>query len=98
MAAAETGKALPHQVPIEETLDLHMFAPSDVRTIVREYLKEAQAAGFVEIRLIHGRGIGVQRGIVQAVLDRDPSVRSFHDAPESHLGATVVILHPSGTE
>ena len=98
MADAETVKALPHQVPIEETLDLHMFAPSDVRTIVREYLKEAQAAGFVEIRLIHGRGIGVQRGIVQAVLDRDPSVRSFHDAPESHLGATVVILHPSGTE
>lgn len=98
MADAETGKALPHQVPIEETLDLHMFAPSDVRTIVREYLKEAQAAGFVEIRLIHGRGIGVQRGIVQAELDRHPSVRSFHDAPESHLGATVVILHPSGTE
>ncbi len=98
MADAETRKALPHQVPIDGTLDLHMFAPSDIRSIVREYLKEAQAAGFVEIRLIHGRGIGVQRGIVQAVLDRNPSVRSFHDAQESHLGATVVILHPSGTE
>ena len=98
MPDAETREALPHQVPIDETLDLHMFAPSDIRSVVREYLKEAQAAGFIEIRLIHGRGIGVQRGIVQAVLDRNPSVRSFHDAPESHLGATVVILHPSGTE
>jgi|TARA_Y100000758_G_scaffold5549_2_gene4680 dsDNA-specific endonuclease/ATPase MutS2 len=98
MADTETRKALPHQVPIEETLDLHMFAPSDIRSVVREYLKEAQAAGFVEIRLIHGRGIGVQRGIVQSVLDRNSSVRSFHDAPESHLGATVVILYPSGTE
>ena len=98
MADTETRKALPHQVPIEETLDLHMFAPSDIRSVVREYLKEAQAAGFVEIRLIHGRGIGVQRGIVQSVLARTSSVRSFHDAPESHLGATVVILYPSGTE
>ena len=98
MADAETSHELPHQVPIEGTLDLHMFAPGDIRSVVREYLKEAQAAGFVEIRLIHGRGIGVQRGIVQAELDRHPSVRSFHDAPESHLGATVVILHPSGTE
>ena len=98
MADAETRKARPHQVPIDGTLDLHMFAPSDIRSVVREYLKEAQAAGFVEIRLIHGRGIGVQRGIVQAVLDLNTYVRSFHDAPESHLGATVVILHPSGTE
>ena len=98
MADTETRKALPHQVPIEEPLDLHMFAPSDIRSVVREYLKEAQAAGFVEIRLIHGRGIGVLRGIVQAVLDRNPAGRSFHDAPESHLGATVVILNPSGTE
>ena len=98
MADIETGEELPHRVPIDGTLDLHMFAPSDVRSVVTEYLKEARAAGFVEIRLIHGRGIGVQRGIVQALLDRNPSVRSFHDAPESHLGATVVILHPSGTE
>ena len=50
MANTETRKALPHQVPIEETLDLHMFAPSDIRSVVREYLKEAQTAGFAARR------------------------------------------------
>ena len=82
-----------HRVPIEGTLDLHAFAPRDVASVVEEYVAAAHAAGLREIRLIHGRGTGVQRGIVQSVLEKDPLVESFHDAPESHLGATVARLH-----
>lgn len=52
----------------------------------------AYQAGLREVRLIHGRGRGIQRGIVQSVLERHPLVERFHDAPESHLGATVAIL------
>ncbi len=55
-------------------------------------MNAAHEAGFREVRLIHGRGRGVQRGIVQAALEKHPLVESFDDAPESHLGATVAIL------
>jgi len=81
-----------HAVPIEASLDLHSFQPRDIPSVVQEYLRAAHQAGFREVRLIHGRGTGVQRGIVQSVLDKDPLVDSFHDAPESHLGATVAVL------
>jgi DNA-nicking Smr family endonuclease len=81
-----------HRVPIEGTLDLHPFAPRDIPSVVEEYVTEAHARGLREVRLIHGRGIGVQRGIVQHALEKHPLVTSFHDAPESHLGATVAIL------
>ena len=57
-------------------------------------MTEAHAAGFREIRLIHGRGTGTQRGLVQATLDRHPLVDAFWDAAESHLGATVATLKP----
>lgn len=83
-----------HRVPIEDSLDLHPFAPRDIPSVVDEYVRAACNAGFSEVRLIHGRGKGVQRGAVQAVLDRHPLVVSFWDAPESHLGATVVTLLP----
>jgi DNA-nicking Smr family endonuclease len=82
----------PLHLPIEGTLDLHAFAPSDVASVVDEYVREAHAAGLREIRLIHGRGRGVQRGMVQAVLERHPLVETFWDAPESHLGATAATL------
>jgi dsDNA-specific endonuclease/ATPase MutS2 len=82
----------PLRLPVDGTLDLHAFAPADVRSVVEEYVGEAYAAGFREIRLIHGRGRGVQRGMVQAVLERHPLVESFWDAPESYLGATVARL------
>ena len=81
-----------HDVPIESSLDLHAFDPRDIRSLVEEYVNAAHEAGFQEIRLIHGRGRGVQRGIVQAALERHPLVVSFHDAPESHLGATIALL------
>jgi len=79
-------------LPLAGELDLHAFAPRDIPSVVEEYVRAAHDAGLREIRLIHGRGTGVQRGIVQAALDRHPLVASFHDAPESHLGATVAVL------
>jgi DNA-nicking Smr family endonuclease len=82
----------PVHVPIEDTLDLHPFAPADIRSVVDEYLRAAYHAGLREVRLIHGRGRGVQRGIVQATLERHPLVAEFWDAPDSHLGATVARL------
>ena len=81
-----------HPIPIEHTLDLHAFAPREIKSVVEEYVNAAHEAGLREVRLIHGRGRGVQRGIVQSVLETHPLVESFHDAPESHLGATVAIL------
>ena len=82
----------PVRLPIEDALDLHPFAPRDIPSVVDEYVRAAHSAGHREVRLIHGRGQGVQRGIVQAALERHPLVVSFHDAPGSHLGATVAAL------
>ena len=81
-----------HRVPIEDSIDLHSFLPRDIPSVVDEYLRAAHEAGLREVRLIHGRGIGVQRGIVQSVLEKHPLVIAFRDAPESHLGATVAEL------
>ena len=80
------------RVPIEDSLDLHTFAPRDIASVVDEYVTAAHDVGFTEVRLIHGRGKGIQRGIVQQALDRHPLVEEFWDAPESHLGATVARL------
>jgi DNA-nicking Smr family endonuclease len=82
----------PRPIPIEDNLDLHTFAPRDVSSVVQEYLIAAHAAGLREVRLIHGRGKGVQRGIVQHALDTHPLVLEFFDDPASHLGATIAIL------
>lgn len=83
-----------HVVPIEGSIDLHAFAPRDVESVVDEYITAAHAAGFREVRVIHGRGKGIQRGIVQAALEKHPLVISFEDAPGSHLGATIAALSP----
>ena len=82
----------PVDLPIESTLDLHPFAPRDIVSVVDEYVRAAHAAGLREVRLIHGRGIGVQRGRVQSALERHPLVDAFWDAPDSHLGATIARL------
>jgi DNA-nicking Smr family endonuclease len=81
-----------HHVPIEAVLDLHTFLPREIKSVVEEYISAAHEAGLREVRLIHGRGTGVQRGIVQQALERHPLVAEFWDAPESHLGATVARL------
>jgi DNA-nicking Smr family endonuclease len=86
----------PVSLPIEDSLDLHPFAPKDVRPVVEEYLREAAARGFSEVRLIHGRGIGLQRASVQGLLAGHPLVERFFDAPPDRggWGATVVVLKP----
>ena len=86
----------PLDVPIEDSLDLHAFAPRDVRPVVDEYLKEARARGFREVRLIHGRGIGIQRASVQALLAGHQLVERFFDAPPERggWGATIAVLKP----
>ena len=81
-----------HRVPIDGTLDLHSFAPGEIPSVVDEYINAAHAAGLRELRLIHGRGIGVQRARVQQVLREHLLGEGFGDAPKSHLGATVVKL------
>ena len=80
------------RIPIEPELDLHAFSPRDIPSVVVEYIDAAAAAGFREVRLVHGRGRGVQRGIVQQTLDRHATVLEFWDDPASHLGATMARL------
>jgi hypothetical protein len=81
----------PIRIPIETELDLHAFAPRDITPVVSDYIDAAVLAGLRDVRLVHGRSTGVQRGIVQAALDRHPSVVEFHD-DQPLLGATVARL------
>ena len=78
---AEPGDE-PVVVPIEDAIDLHPFAPREIPSVVESYLEAAQQAGFTEVRLIHGRGRGVQRARVQKLLASHPLVASFRDAPD----------------
>jgi DNA-nicking Smr family endonuclease len=80
------------RVPIEDAIDLHSFAPRDAIAVVDDYLEAAHAAGFTVVRLIHGRGKGVQRAAIHRHLRTHALVEDTWDAPESHLGATVVRL------
>ena len=82
----------PVRVPIEDAIDLHAFSPRDIISVVDEYLRAARAAGFTQVRLIHGRGKGVQRADIQRRLRDHPLVERYWDAPESRLGATVCRL------
>ncbi|MCC7416567.1 MAG: Smr/MutS family protein [Acidobacteria bacterium] len=83
------------RLPIDGELDLHAFAPRDIPSVVAEYVDAAAAAGLSEIRLVHGRGRGVQRGIVQRTLDGHPRVEAFWDDERSHLGATIARIAPA---
>jgi dsDNA-specific endonuclease/ATPase MutS2 len=82
----------PIPIPIEDVLDLHTVSPKDVIPVVEEYLSETRRLGFQAVRIIHGRGIGVQREAVRKILNRTPFVESFSDAPmeAGGWGATVV--------
>ncbi|HJU41851.1 MAG TPA: Smr/MutS family protein [Vicinamibacterales bacterium] len=82
----------PVHLPIEDAIDLHSFAPRDVVPVVDDYLHAAHEKGFREVRLIHGRGKGVQRAAIQRFLRDHALVEGFRDAPDSHLGATLVVL------
>ena len=85
-------------VPLTDVLDLHSFCPEDTPTVVAEYLGEARRRGLGEVRLVHGRGRGVQRAAVRRLLSGLPGVAGFADAPAARggWGATVVRLHPTG--
>ncbi len=84
----------PVVLPIENIIDLHPFSPKDIPSVVEEYIEQCMRAGIYEVRLIHGRGKGVQRRIVQSLLEKHPLVSSFKDAPQEFggWGATVVVL------
>jgi dsDNA-specific endonuclease/ATPase MutS2 len=86
----------PIRIPIEDVLDLHSVSPNDLRPVVEEYLSEAHRLGFTAVRIIHGRGIGVQRETVRKILERTPFVVSFSDAPAEAggWGATIATLRP----
>jgi len=81
-----------HEVPIEDFIDLHTFQPREIRIVIEEYLYQAIKRGFREVRIIHGRGIGVQREIVHSMLKEHRAVISFRDAADR--GSTYVLLRP----
>lgn len=85
----------PVVVPIETEIDLHPFAPRDIPSVVEEYLQAAVEKGYADVRLVHGRGTGVQRAVVHRLLRDHPLVVDFHDDPRAHLGATLVRLRAS---
>jgi dsDNA-specific endonuclease/ATPase MutS2 len=84
----------PVRIPITDVIDLHSIPPQDVKPVIEEYLIQAHQLGFKILRIIHGRGIGVQREIVRSVLAGTPFVKSFGDAPAEAggWGATIVTL------
>lgn len=81
-------------IPIEDALDLHPFRPRDIPSVVESYLEAAVGAGFEEVRIIHGKGIGFQRDAVRRVLEAHPDVVEYRDAPAERgsWGATVARL------
>lgn len=87
----------PVAIPITDTLDLHPFQPSEIKDVAREYLLEAHARGLRQVRLIHGRGIGVQRERIRSLLETLDFVDAYHDADGSGggWGSTVVLLTPN---
>jgi len=84
----------PVRIPIGDVLDLHTVSPRDVKAVVEEYLAEANRLGFKALRIIHGRGTGVQRELVRSLLAKTPFVLAYADAPveAGGWGATVVTL------
>ncbi len=95
-AAAETKSPFDEPVilPPEDFIDLHAFAPKDIPSVVEAYLEQCSQAGLRELRIIHGKGTGVQRNIVRSILQRHPNVADFRDAPPEagSWGATMVVL------
>jgi len=84
----------PVRIPITDVFDLHSVPPRDVQPIIEEYLEEARRMGLKALRIIHGRGIGVQREVVRSILARTEFVENFGDAPPEAggWGATLVTL------
>ena len=85
----------PIRIPIEDVLDLHTFHPRDIPDLLQEYFSECIKAGIYSVRVIHGKGKGIQKKQVHKVLAKNPSVRQYRDAPPDAggWGATLVELH-----
>ena len=85
----------PVKIPIEDSLDLHTFQPRDIPDLLEDYLAECLKAGLYSVRIIHGKGKGVQKRRVQGLLQNNPLVSSFKDAPPQAggWGATLVELN-----
>jgi dsDNA-specific endonuclease/ATPase MutS2 len=81
--------------PLGDAIDLHTFLPAEIPSLIDEYVRAAYAKGLSQLRIVHGRGKGVQRGIVQAALERHPLVVEFWDDADSRLGATFCRLMAS---
>ncbi len=88
----------PVEIPLEDSIDLHSFPPRDVPDVVDAYLEAVSDKGFTEVRLIHGRGIGVQRDRVQKLLARHHLVSGFHDAPPDRGGWGATVAYLKATE
>jgi len=84
----------PVAIPIEDWIDLHTFLPREIPSLLEEYLAECRKKGLKEVRIIHGKGKGVQRNIVHSFLEKSPLVESFESAPPEagSWGATLVYL------
>lgn len=87
-------EAEPVRIPVTDVLDLHSIPARDAKAVVEEYLHEACERGFRALRIIHGRGIGIQRQMVRSILARTPFVEDYRDAPleAGGWGATIVTL------
>ena len=87
----------PVKIPIEDVLDLHTFRPRDVPALLDDYIAECRRAGIYSLRIIHGKGTGVQKKRVRELLEKNPAVASFQDAPPEAggWGATLVELSPT---
>jgi dsDNA-specific endonuclease/ATPase MutS2 len=94
MEDRDASNGEPVRIPVTDVIDLHSVPPRDVEAVVQEYLTEARRLGLYALRIVHGRGIGVQREIVRRVLARTEFVELFGDAPAEAggWGATVVTL------
>jgi len=88
------------QIPIEDWIDLHTFSPKEIPSLLEDYLTECQKKGFREVRIIHGKGKGVQRNIVHLFLKKSPLVESFRSAsPEAgSWGATLATLKKKSSD
>ena len=89
----------PIRLPITDELDLHSFRPNEVKDLVLEYLAECRAREILQVRIVHGKGIGNLRRTVHAILEKHPDVVSFALANEflGGWGATMVNLRPAAT-
>jgi dsDNA-specific endonuclease/ATPase MutS2 len=88
----------PVRLEITDVFDLHTVAPRDVKRVVEEYLREARLKGFRSVRIIHGKGVGVQREVVRSILARTPFVARWADAPAEAGGWGATVVHFSAQE